>query len=144
MNRPKNRWLAASLGAVGAVALVGAALAQQGPPPPGVPLAAGLSNPRGVNPGAAGSVLVAEGAGGRLLNVAADGTITELLTGLPVGTVEVAPGEVETVGISSAISDGGTGYYYVVGESLDAGFSALYQANAGGTPTLIADLGAYE
>jgi hypothetical protein len=66
------------------------------------------------------------------------------LTGLPVDTVEIAPGENETVGISSAIPDGGTGYYYVVGESLKDGFSALYQANAGGTPTLIADLGAYE
>ena len=144
MYRPKNRWLAASLGAIGALALFGAGFAQSGPPPPGVPLATGLSGPRGITALTGGDTLVAEGAGGRLLSVAADGTVTELLTDLPVDSVEVAPGELETVGISSAISDGGTGYYYVVGESLKDGFSALYQATAGGTPTLIADIGAYE
>lgn len=141
---PKQRWLAASMGAIGALALLGGALAQQGPPPPGVPLATGLNGPRGLTALSSGEVLVAEGAGGRLLSVAADGTQTELLTGLPVASIEVAPGEVETTGISSAISDGGTGYYYVIGESTEDGFSALYQAEAGGTPVLIADLGEYE
>lgn len=140
----KQRWLAASMGAIGALAVLGGALAQQGPPPPGVPLATGLDAPRGLTALGNGDVLVAEGAGGRLLRVAADGTQTELLTGLPVALIEVAPGEVETTGVSSAISDGGTGYYYVIGESTDAGFSALYQAEAGGTPVLIADLGEYE
>lgn len=144
MLRLKRRWLAAGLGAIGAVALFGAALAQQGPPLPGVPLAAGLEGPRGLTALSDGSVLVAEGAGGRLLAVAADGTQTELLTGLPVASVEVAPGEVETTGISSAISDRNTGYFYVIGESTESGFSALYQAEAGGTPVLIADLGDYE
>jgi len=144
MLNPRRRWLAASLGAIGALALLGGALAQQGPPPPGVPLATGLQGNRGLTALSGGDVLVAEGAGGRLLRVAPDGTQTELLTGLPVTSVEVAPGEVETVGISSAISDGGTRYYYVVGESTDPGFSALYRAEAGGTPILIADLGGYE
>lgn len=144
MKLRRTRWLAASLGAVGAVALFGAGLAQQGPPPPGVPLATDLQGNRGLTALPSGDVLVAEGAGGRLLSMAADGTLTELLTGLPVTTIEVAPGEVETAGISSAISDGNTGYYYLIGESTDAGFSALYQAEANGTPVLIADLGDYE
>ena len=88
-------------------------------------------------------MLIAEGAAGRLLRVAPDGTQTELLTGLPTASVTV-DGTTETVGISSAISDGSGGYLYVVGESTDAGFSALYAAPSGGTPAIIADLGDYE
>ncbi len=144
MYRPRLKLLAATLGVFGALALIGGAIAQQGPPPTGVPLAAGLTGPRGLTSLAGGDILVSEGAGGRLLQVAPDGTTTELLTGLPVDVLEIAPGETETLGISSAIPDGGTGHYYVIGESTKPGFSALYQAEAGGTPTLIADFGDYE
>lgn len=144
MYRHSRRWLAASLGAIGALALLGAALAQQGPPPAGVPLVTELQGNRGLTALDDGSVLIAEGAAGNLLSMAADGTVTTLLSDLPFQQIELAPGEVETVGISSAISDGGTGYYFVIGESTAEGFSALYQAEAGGTPVLVADLGTYE
>lgn len=144
MLRPRFRWLAAGLGVLVAVAALGVAFAQQGPPAPGTPIAAGLSLPRGITAMPDGSVLVAEGAGGRILSVAADGTVTEIITDLPVMELEVSPGEVETVGVSAVISDGNDGYLFVVGESTEPGFSALYSTPAGGPATLLADLGAYE
>lgn len=143
MSRPRHKWFAAVAGALMAVGLLGAALAQQ-PAVTGVPVVTDLTGPRGLSALTGGDFLVAEGAGGRLLRAAPDGTTTELATGLPVIQLELAPGEVETVGISSAISDGNGGYLFVVGESTEPGFSALYALPAGGEVTLVADLGDYE
>ncbi|MFW6174556.1 MAG: ScyD/ScyE family protein [Chloroflexota bacterium] len=109
------------------------------------PVATELERPRGLAVQDDGNLLVAEGAGGRILEVAPDGTVTEILTGIPT-TTGMVEGQEETTGVSTAIEMDGT-YYYVVGEDLEGdvdGMESLYEFTPGEDPELIADLGEYE
>ncbi len=90
------------------------------------------------------SVLVAEQKGGRILAIAADGSVTTVAEGIVVG--EYTSPEGPTVVGVNAVSKSGDTYFFTVGGSLGtvAGSEAAYTMKTGEAPVLLADLGAYE
>lgn len=104
---------------------------------------ADLGNPRGLAL-ADGALLIAEQKGGRILSVAADGTVTTLADKLVSGEYTSAEGPTAT-GVN-AVSKSGDTYFFTIGGSLGtiAGSESVYTLKAGEAPKLLADLGAYE
>lgn len=102
-----------------------------------------LGNPRGLSV-ADGALLIAEQKGGRILSVAADGTVTTVAEGLVTGSY-TSPEGPTVVGVN-AVSKSGDTYFFTIGGSLGtvAGSEAVYSMKAGEAPQLLADLGAYE
>lgn len=102
-----------------------------------------LGNPRGLSI-ADGNLLIAEQKAGRILSVAADGTVSTLAEGIVTGSY-TSPEGPTVVGVNSVVKDGDT-YFFTVGGSLGsvAGSEAVYTMKAGEAPKLLADLGAYE
>lgn len=131
-----KRATATVIGAVlGAGVLATAAFAQS-------PLILGdLAVPRGIT-ASADSVLVADQGNGRIIRVAPDGTVTELIGGIPSTQVE-SPEGLLTVGVTGVIEANG-GFFFTTGEAAAEGFQSVYFAVPGVPPVLMADLGAYE
>lgn len=102
-----------------------------------------LGNPRGLSV-ADGALLIAEQKGGKILSVAADGTVTPVVEGLVTGSY-TSPEGPTVVGVN-AVSKSGDTYFFTIGGSLGtvAGSESVYTFKAGEAPKLLADLGAYE
>jgi hypothetical protein len=102
-----------------------------------------LANPRGLSV-SDGNLLIAEQKGGRILSVAADGTVSTVAEGIVVGEY-TSPEGPTAVGVNSVVKDGDT-YFFTVGGSLGsvAGSEAVYSFKAGEAPKVLAYLGAYE
>lgn len=103
----------------------------------------GLANPRGLSLDG-DALLIAEQKGGRILSVAADGTVTPIAENLVSGEYTSAEGPTAT-GVN-AVSKSGDTYFFTVGGSLGtiAGSEAVYTLKAGEAPKLLADLGTLE
>lgn len=121
-----------------------ATLAAAQPAPPGDVLAAGLSNPRGLTADG-DAILVAEVGGGQITRIEADGSTSNVVTGLPATVFFSAEtGTDEVAGPSSVIPVDG-GYVFTVSEAPGSEFQSVYFAAedaSGGT--LMVDLGAHE
>jgi hypothetical protein len=104
---------------------------------------ANLAMPRGLSV-ADGALLIAEQKGGRILSVAADGTVTPVAEGLISGEY-ISPEGPTTTGVNAVAKIGDT-YFFTIGGSLGtiAGSEAVYTMKAGEAPKLLADLGALE
>lgn len=102
-----------------------------------------LGNPRGLSL-ADGNLLIAEQKSGKILSVAADGTVTTVAEGIVTGSY-TSPEGPTVVGVNSVVKDGDT-WFFTVGGSLGTvpGSEAVYTFKAGEAPKLLADLGAYE
>ncbi|MGV3490458.1 MAG: ScyD/ScyE family protein [Devosia sp.] len=102
-----------------------------------------LANPRGLAVDG-DALLVTEQKGGRILSVAADGTVTVIAEGLVAG--EYTSPEGPTITGVNAVVKSGDSYIFTIGGSLGtiAGSEAVYTLKPGEAPVLLADLGAYE
>lgn len=102
-----------------------------------------LKKPRGLSV-ADGALLIAEQTGGRILSVAADGTVTTILDQLTSGEY-TSPEGPTAVGVDAVVKSGDS-YFFTIGGSLGsvAGSEGVYTVKAGEAPRLLADLGKYE
>lgn len=131
-----------SLGAVAAVAAIPLAISSAAMSQAPI-VVEGLQAPRGLSV-SGDALLIAAQADGRILRLAADGTVTPLFEGIVAGTYE-SPEGTSVVGVNAAIQVGDL-TYFTVGGSLGtvASTEGVYVARAGEAPRLLADLGQLE
>lgn len=91
----------------------------------------GLSYPRGLAISETGTLLIAEAGGGRILEMANDGILQEVITGLP-HTHDSGPGGAYPAGPSSVVAANGV-LYIVVGEFKGDRFGRLYRVTLDGS-----------
>ena len=116
MNRTFTR-VAAVAGA--AILSLAATVAVAQPAPPGVPVATGLTQPRGLTEDG-DAILVAELGAGRIVSVAADGSTTTVVEGLPNAVFfSEETGTDEAAGPSAVLPVDG-GYVLTISEGPEA------------------------
>jgi len=106
-------------------------------------VASGLDNPRGIDIGANGRIVVAETGAGRVIRVSTTGAVKTLIGGFPV---EVSP-EGEASGVHGVALTGNGNLFTVVGESADldaAKFWTLYRKNGNGKLRQVVDIQAHQ
>jgi hypothetical protein len=102
----------------------------------------GLNNPRGIDVGRNGRIVVAETGAGRVIRVRANGSITTLAGGFPV--VTSAEG---ATGVHNVALTGSGNLFAVVGETTTshvAGWERLVRIRAHGRTRLVRNIGAYQ
>jgi len=102
----------------------------------------GLDNPRGIDIGANGRVVVAETGAGRVIQVKANGSTTTLAGGFPV---EVTPEGAS--GVHNVSLNGSGNLFALTGEAepgSDDGFWTLYRQPGGGKLQTFSDILAYQ
>jgi hypothetical protein len=103
----------------------------------------GLNNPRGIDIGANGRIVVAETGAGRVLGVAADGTTTTLMSGLPV----LSSPEEGATGVHNVSLTGNGNLFVVTGEAEPGNpeaFWTLFRKPSRGAARVVAEIDSYQ